>query len=179
MKRREFLKRGALMVVGAAVASTGATRAVAAPQWTAALKVIKPAEAEALLAMSRRIFPHSQLADSIYAKVVEKLDAEAASSADAAKQLRDGVATLDHAGDSKFIELSKVRQVAALEKIQGGEFFKRVHGVGLESIYSNPEVWQQFGYQGPSYEIGGYLRHGFNDLNWLAEPPAWASPKPA
>ncbi|MGH7949008.1 MAG: gluconate 2-dehydrogenase subunit 3 family protein [Candidatus Binataceae bacterium] len=179
MKRREFLKRGALVVVGAAVASSTAVRAIAAPKWTASLKTLNAAEAQTLLAMSRRIFPHTQLPDSVYAKVVEQLDADAGGAPDVAKNLRSGVASLDGAGASKFIDLSKDRQVAALEEIQDGEFFRKVHSAALESIYSNPEVWKQFGYQGPSYEIGGYLKHGFNDLDWLPEAPEWASPKPA
>jgi len=32
-------------------------------------------------------------------------------------------------------------------------------------------LWQVLGYQGPSFELGGYLNRGFNDLDWLPEPP--------
>ena len=48
----------------------------------------------------------------------------------------------------------------------------------MVSLYNNEEVWKAFGYQGASYRFGGYLHHGFNDLNWLPEPPEAASPKP-
>ncbi len=27
--------------------------------------------------------------------------------------------------------------------------------------------------------MGGYLKHGFDDLKWLPDPPESASPKPA
>ncbi len=178
MKRREFLHKGAIVVAGAAVVSSGAATVIAAtPQWTAKLKAIQPHEAETLLAMARRIFPHSQLSDAVYEKVVEDLDAEASGTPEVAKLLKSGVAKLDGGSRTRFFYLSKQKQVAELEKIQDGEFFSKVRGTALESIYSNPVVWKQFGYQGPSYEFGGYLRHGFNDLNWLPDPPAVASPK--
>ena len=34
----------------------------------------------------------------------------------------------------------------------------------------DPEVWSLLGYEGPSFEHGGYLRRGFDDLDWLPDP---------
>jgi hypothetical protein len=31
-------------------------------------------------------------------------------------------------------------------------------------------VWDLLGYEGPSFDKGGYLHRGFNDLDWLPEP---------
>jgi hypothetical protein len=31
-------------------------------------------------------------------------------------------------------------------------------------------VWAALGYEGSSYDKGGYINRGFNDLNWLPEP---------
>jgi len=28
-------------------------------------------------------------------------------------------------------------------------------------------VWPIFGYEGASFEYGGYIDRGFNDINWL------------
>jgi hypothetical protein len=37
-------------------------------------------------------------------------------------------------------------------------------------------AWAHFGYEGSSYEMGGYFDRGFQDLDWLPNPPASASP---
>ena len=31
-------------------------------------------------------------------------------------------------------------------------------------------LWPKFGYEGSSFEHGGYLHRGFNDLDWLPDP---------
>ena len=179
MKRREFLQRSALAVAGAAAMVSGVATVGEGAQWTAGLKTLNPHEGETLLKVTRQIFPHDRLDDSHYIKVVHDLDAEAGKTPATAKVLRDGVANLDRNTNSKFITMSDEDQVAALKKIEDGPFFQKVHGTELVSLYNNHDVWKKLGYQGPSYQIGGYLHHGFNDLTWLPDPPASASPKPA
>jgi len=61
---------------------------------------------------------------------------------------------------------------------RAGSFFEKVRSTEMVSLYNNEDVWKVFGYQGASYRFGGYLHHGFNDLNWLPDPPETASPKP-
>jgi len=39
-------------------------------------------------------------------------------------------------------------------------------------LYDDVEVWQAFGYEGASAHLGGYVNRGFNDLDWLPDPPA-------
>ena len=92
--------------------------------------------------------------------------------------MHDGIANLD-SGNAKFVTLSDDQQLAVLQKNDSTPFFQKVHSTELVSLYSSKAVWKKLGYQGPSYPIGGYLHHGFNDLNWLPNPPEWASPKPA
>jgi hypothetical protein len=111
--------------------------------------------------------------------VVEDLDAEAAKTPATAKLLHDGVERLDSAQTQKFVERSSADQVAALKAIEASPFFQKVHSTEVVSLYNNHEVWKQFGYPGASYQIGGYIHHGFNDLSWLPDPPESASPKPA
>src|SRR5262249_37514817 len=118
-------------------------------------------------------------ADVYYEKVVADLDAEAAKAPDVAKLLRDGVAALDRSSAKAFAQLSSDDQISALKHIEDSPFFQKVRGSELVSPYNNHEVWKEFGYQGASYPIGGYLHHGFDDLKWLPDPPESASPKPA
>ena len=179
MKRREFLQKGAIVMAGAAVAVSGVAVVGGAAEWTAGLKTLNPHEGETLLKVARQIFPHDRLDDSDYIKVVLDLDAEGATTPATANVLHEGIVNLDRKTNSKFITMSDDAQVAALKEIEGSQFFQKVHSIELVSLYNNHDVWKKLGYQGASYPIGGYLHHGFNDLNWLPEPPAAASPKPA
>jgi len=184
MRRREFLQKSAFAAASAAAAAAGlvypapVAEAFAADSWTASLKNLSAHEGETLLKVARHLFPHDRLADSYYAKVVTDLDAEAEKNSDTGKLLRTGVAGLDE-GEKKFIALPAEQQLENLKKIESSPFFQKVRGTEVVSLYNNPAVWKEFGYGGPSYEMGGYLKHGFNDLKWLPEPPESASPKPA
>jgi hypothetical protein len=179
LKRREFLHKGALVVAGAAAFASGVTVVAGAEQWTAGLKTLNAQQAETLLAMSRQLFPHPQLEDSYYVKVVQDLDGQATSTPDTAKLLRDGVTRLDAAKSTRFVTLKSHDQVAVLKQIERTDFFTKVRNSELVSLYNNHDVWQKLGYPGASYPIGGYLHHGFSDLKWLPDPPESASPKPA
>jgi len=184
MKRREFLQKSAVAAAGAAALTTGfvpeilPAEAKPAADWTSGLKALSPAEGKSLLKMSRQLYPHDKLSDAMYAKVVTDLDAEAHSTPDTAKLLHDGIAGLDQGG-KKFVDMPGDDQLAALKGMETSPFFQKVRGSEIVSLYNNPEVWKQFGYQGSAYEMGGYLKHGFDDLKWLPDPPESASPKPA
>jgi hypothetical protein len=179
MKRREFLKTSALVVAGTAVAASGLVKVAGGGEWTGQLTTLNAHEASTLLAMARRIFPHRGIDDSCYLKVVEVLDANSKSDPAVAKMLTEGVVALDGSGGTKFADLKENDQIIALGAVQTTPFFQKVRGTELESLYSNPSTWKAFGYQGPAYASGGYIHRGFNDLNWLPDPPEWASPKPA
>jgi hypothetical protein len=179
MKRREFLKRGTIIAVGAAAAASGVSVTGYAATEAVKLAALDQHDGATLLQMARQIFPHERLSDSYYWKVVEDLDHEAATTPATAKLLHDGVAKLDQVKGAKFITLSPDEQVAALTKIDTSPFFQKVQGAAIVSLYNNHEVWKQFGYPGASYPFGGYIHHGFNDLKWLPDPPEDASPKPA
>lgn len=175
MDRRHFLRLSGTAAVVAAfgapvlVSSNGAL----AVQLTGALD--KHA-AETLLAMLRRIYPHDRIGDMYYFNVVVDLDAEADKNADVRKQLTEGVARLDAAMSVPFAELSDGYQLKVLEAMAGDPFFQKVRGKAVVSLYNQPLVWRQLGYEGPAYRHGGYIDRGFDDLAWLPEPPAEASP---
>ncbi len=109
--------------------------------------------------------------------MVAALDGEAAGNADLAASLKAGVADLDAAMGVPFAELSEGNQLEVLVARQDSPFFQKVRGTTVVALYNNPLVWRHFGYEGPSFEFGGYLDRGFNDLNWLLASPEDASPK--
>jgi hypothetical protein len=176
MKRREFLKTGAIVVAGAAAVATGVPVVAHADQWQG-LKSLDKHQADTLLKMTRQIFPHDKLPDDAYGRVVLALDAEAASTPDTAKLLKDGIEQIDTVNGASFASLSPDQQVVVLKKIETGPFFQKVRSTELQTLYSDQQVWKVIGYQGPSYPYGGYLHRGFNDLKWLPNPPQSASPK--
>ena len=178
MRRREFLKTGALVVVGAAVGASGLVAKARAAETIPKFAVLKPHEAQTLLQASRQIFPHSKLSDAPYWNVVSQLDTAAQADPLVAKLLQDGVAQLDRSQALKFVDLNNDQKINALKSIETTPFFQKVRGVELQTLYSDPAVFKALNYQGASYAMGGYLHHGFNDLEWLPDPPQSASPKP-
>jgi len=174
--RRLFLRGSAAIAAGASLGLLGPwADALAA---TADMKVLNKTEVAAILAVARRTYPHEQLADKFYMGVVTALDDKASGDADAAKMLSDGVAKIDKALGKPFKDASADQQLTLLKGMTGDGFFQAVRGTSITALYNNKELWPLFGYEGSSYEHGGYLHRGFNDLSWLPDPPESASPKP-
>jgi hypothetical protein len=119
----------------------------------------------ATLRATRVMFPHDDLPDEAYEKVVRAIEADPAALATVESGLRE----LD--GDGPFAELGPEAQLAVLERSQGTEIFKVLHATAVVELYDNPLVWKTFGYEGPSVHLGGYVDRGFDDLDWLPDPP--------
>ena len=58
-------------------------------------------------------------------------------------------------------------RVAILRSIEEDAFFQQIRGGLVTGLYNQKEVWPIFGYEGASFEYGGYIDRGFNDINWL------------
>ena len=122
----------------------------------------------------RTIYPHDGLPDEAYAKVVHVLEGEAAGDDGVATLLRDGLADLD--GDGSFTSLDADGRLQAMRAIESSELFKLLHATATVELYDNPLVWKAFGYEGPSTHLGGYVDRGFDDLDWLPDPPLALDP---
>jgi hypothetical protein len=177
MNRRQFLHTSGVAAAGVAAVASGAVLVAPDGAWALELTTLDEHTAKTLLGMSRQIYPHDTLADMYYAGVVENLDGAAASDKDLSTLLREGVEGLDKAKGVKWLDLSEGYQLEVLTAIQDGAFFQKVRGTIVVALYNNPLVWRHFGYEGPSYEFGGYINRGFDDLAWLPQPPEDASPK--
>ena len=117
---------------------------------------------ETTLRVARVMFPHDMLPDIAYAKVVTALEPEA-------ETIEQGVAALDEG--TPFLELDEAAQLARLTETEGGDYFELVRSTAVVELYDNPLVWKAFGYEGPSVHLGGYINRGFDDLDWLPDPP--------
>ena len=124
----------------------------------------------AITAAARAMYPHDALPDDVYERVGEKLAEAAREDSGAAQTIKDGVSALN--GTRPFAELPADEQLEALHGIEGSDFFELVRSTAVVEVYSDERTWQLVGYEGPSFDKGGYLNRGFSDLNWLPDPEA-------
>jgi len=179
LNRREFLRTAATAAATVVAAASGTTMILASNgAWAMELKALPAHDAEVLLAMTRRLYPHEMLGDIYYAEVVEAFDAKVQADADLAGTVKAGVAELDNTFGVPFMRLSPGVQLEALKRMEGGPFFQAVRGHTVVALYGNKNVWPNFGYQGASAQDGGYLFRGFQDAGWTMEPDTEASPPP-
>lgn len=176
LNRREFLRSAGHAAASVAVIAGVPTILATNGAWAMSLSTVSAEDAGKLLRMTRLIYPHDALGDLYYATAVEELDAKAAADAALAQTLKSGAAELDSALGVPWLQLSEGTQVEVLRSIETGPFFQAVRGHTVVSLYNNKLVWPNFGYQGSSFEHGGYLLRGFQDAGWTLEPDAEASP---
>ena len=171
--RREFLK-GSGVLMG--VIATGSVLATLAPSpvWALELKQLTASEGKTLMALGRVLYPHKKLPDAVYALLAKDLDGNAA----ALQVLRDGIAALDKAAGGSFNKAAAAKKLSLVKAIEGTPFFNTVRGQCITSLYNNDMAFAVFGYPGSSWDKGGYLTRGFQDLKWLPAPSAEASPPP-
>lgn len=175
LTRREFLQ-GSGVLTGTLAAGSVLVTLAPSRSWAVELKTLSSAEGETLMKMGRVLYPHAKLSDAVYALLAKDLDADAGKSADTLKLLRDGVAALDKAAGGSFATASAAKQLEVVKAIEGQPFFNAVRGKCVTALYDNDMAYTTFGYPGASWDKGGYLTRGFQDLKWLPDPPAAASP---
>ena len=174
---RRSLLRGSGLLMGTLAA--GGVLAALAPSraWAVELKTLSGAEGNTLMKMGRVLYPHKKLPDAVYALLAKDLDA-GATDAKTAAMLKDGIAGLDKAAGGSFAKAPAAKQLEVVKSMEGTPFFNAVRGKCVTSLYDNDMAYAAFGYPGSSWEKGGYITRGFQDLKWLPEPSKQASPAP-
>ena len=124
---------------------------------------------ETALRAARAMFPHDDLPDEAYEKVVRQLEADGRGDEEVASTIDQGVAQLND--PRPFAELDAGAQLETLKRHEDSPFFSLLKATAVVELYDNPLVWKAFGYEGPSAHLGGYLNRGFDDLDWLPDPP--------
>jgi hypothetical protein len=127
--------------------------------------------AETIAALARTLYPHDALPDEVYARVSAKLDEAAREDAAQARMIKDGVTDLDRLGGKPFLERGADERLADARAIEGSELFELVRSTAVVEVYSDAATWRALGYEGQSFAKGGYLHRGFDDLDWLPDPP--------
>jgi hypothetical protein len=175
--RRIFLTRATAFATASALAALGCSRGGDATNSAAAINddggsaaPLTAAVKAQLLLMAQRIFPHPGLSAETYSVVVGALEGAAGQAAPVAAMLIAGSADLDRAAAGAFAQRSADEQTSLLKAIEATPFFQTVRATAVFTFYSQPAVWQAFGYEGDAWAKGGYLGRGLNDINWLPEP---------
>ena len=171
--RRLFMRGAATAVPAAALASVGMGISAQAA-WAQQAKTLQPHSMATLVRMSRDIYPHDRLPDSYYVNAVAPYDDKAKSDADLKKLLDDGVGRLNSDAKDRFKQVylevpDESDRIVLLVGIAQTPFFSKIRSGLVVSFYNQPNIWKRFGYEGSSFEYGGYLHRGFNDIDW---PPA-------
>jgi hypothetical protein len=124
-----------------------------------------------LIRIIRVAFPHPNIPDGPYKRTAEKIAAEAAGSTWFRIELTQGLTTINAAADGRrFVDLSDDEALKILRSIEETVFFGFIRRTTVLNFYDDPEVWEALGYEGSSFDQGGYVNRGFNDLDWLPEP---------
>ena len=168
--RRVFLKGAATAVPTVAIAtSAGLTVGDA---WADDATTLTPATLKTLVKVARDIYPHDFLGDSYYITAIKPWDGKAAKDPAVKSLISDGITRLDqNARDRHKVAYAEVPweadRVVLLTEIEQSDFFQKVRGDLVVSLYNQKEVWPRFGYEGSSAEHGGYINRGFADIDWL------------
>ncbi|TCK24797.1 hypothetical protein [Pseudonocardia endophytica] len=115
-------------------------------------------------------FPHRTFPQGPYQRAADAVVEQAATNPRMLAQLVQGIAELDTQRDVPFAELDVATAAAVLRGADGSPFVTSIVDSAIVTIYSDPEVWDLLGYEGPSFDKGGYVDRGFDDLDWLPDP---------
>ncbi|WP_354673933.1 gluconate 2-dehydrogenase subunit 3 family protein [Cupriavidus alkaliphilus] len=170
--RRGFLRGSGLAAIGVTVITPAALAQPPRNALTASFRALGPATARTLVVMSRDVFPHDKLSDRYYTDAIAPLEKAAVGDQKTRVLLQQGVTALDAAARERFgkpyAEIAReADRVTLLRTIEETPFFQKVRGELVTGLYNNKVVWPLLGYEGSSWEKGGYLQRGFNDIDWL------------
>ncbi|TLP80023.1 hypothetical protein [Nesterenkonia sphaerica] len=124
----------------------------------------------ALIRVLRVAFPHAGVPDGPYERTADTILTEAQNETWFRVALTQGLLSLNQLADGDFRALADEAALKVLRRVEGTEFFGFVRRTAVLNLYDDAEVWEALGYEGPSFDKGGYLHRGFNDLDWLPDP---------
>ena len=122
---------------------------------------------ELLMKMVRTLYPHDRFPDGPYIRTTEDVINKGNSSPENAVMLQEGIDQLKSANFSKLNFQESTDYLASMGRTA---FFEHVRGTTTVTLYNDKETWELLGYEGYSFDKGGYINRGFNDLDWLPEP---------
>lgn len=125
-----------------------------------------------LIRMARDIYPHDDfLPDEPYVAAVDTILGDAAKNEATRKLVAGGLADLEGRSQSTYgaayaAVADGYKREGLLRSIELTDFFQRFRGELLMGIYNNKSLWPKFGYDGSSWERGGFM-DSFDKIDWL------------
>jgi len=170
MTRRELLSSG--VTVSAALVAGGGFIAHSTESWAMETTGLKPETMATILQVARDTYPHDRIADANYAIAIKGHDEAAAEDPEFAEMMESGVRLLDalarRKGNPGYLATGwESDRVALLQMVEDKPFFQTIRGGLVVGLYNQKDIWGQFGYEGASFEEGGYIDRGFDDIAWL------------
>jgi len=128
----------------------------------------------------RAAYPHPSLPDAPYERTADAVITKAQQSTFEGLSLAAGLDSLDQRVGGDFTALTDEAALTLLRQIADAPFFKAIRAVAVASLYNDHQTWEVLGYEGASFDKGGYLTRGFNDLDWLpkARVEEYTGPEP-
>jgi hypothetical protein len=120
-------------------------------------------------ALLRVLFPHREVAPATYRAAAVVLTGAIEADPGLAAVVAAGRKQLDGTGAQPWLAREQAAQSAALGELQQQPFFAALRSLGGLVFYNTPAVWAVVGYEGSSFEKGGYLNRGFDDIDWLPD----------
>ncbi len=172
--RRVFFKRTGMGALGIAMAPTvgvGAL-AVSGATYAQAFSSMDADVGATLVRMARDIFPHDKLPDGPYAAIIASYDQKMPKDAALKSLILGGVKTANGIAMKNFGKPyaqipGEGERLVVLYAIEQTPFFQKLRGDLVFGLYNNKALFEFFGYEGSSWEKGGYLERGFNDIDWV------------
>jgi hypothetical protein len=166
--RRQLLGSTAAVALLAGVMTTAAGRQAFAGDLSNEQKLT-------LLAIAKDIYPHdpSLVEDKYYQATVDAIAGEAAKDAKVAEMVTKGLADLDARANAAYGSgytgiKDYGKREGLLRAIQLTDFFQKIRGGLLFGLYNNKELYPKFGYDGSSWEKGGFINDpSFGKADWL------------
>jgi hypothetical protein len=123
-----------------------------------------------LVRVLRVAFPHPDVPAGPYERTAAKILAEVATSTWWRVTLAQGLNSLNDVSGGEFTALGDADALEVLRRVETSAFFGFVRRMAVLNLYDDAQMWEALGYEGPSYDKGGYVDRGFADLEWLPDP---------
>lgn len=162
---RRFLLKSAMFVTAVLALPTPSAGAVTVP--------LSDTQKITLLRVARDIYPHDDLLDDEpYQAVLDAILTESESNPAVADLLAKGLEDLErrareiHQTNYTAIASPEERE-ALLRTIELTDFFQKLKGGLLMGLYDNKALYPKFGYDGSSWETGGFIDKDFDRIDWF------------
>ena len=137
--------------------------------WAQSGDQLEQSTRDAMVRMARLLYPHDAISDEVYAEVLGQALTATAGDDSFAGVLRAAEEALNAQQPGDFVALDEEAQISAMTAVEDMGFFSAIQGAVSQRLYYHRAIWALLGYEGPSYQQGGYLDRGAGEIDWLPE----------